>query len=142
MTEKKKDTRFKPGQSGNPEGRPAGSRPAALVALDQLGEDSAKEIVQAMIDKAKGGDGITGRLILERVWPARKGARIAFDMPEVKTPADIPNAVAAINRQAAEGEISPDEAALIVGLLDAHRKAIETNDLAERLAALEERMGK
>ena len=142
MTEKKKDTRFKPGQSGNPEGRPAGSRPAALVALDQLGEDSAKEIVQAMIDKAKAGDGITGRLILERVWPARKGARIAFDMPEVKTPADIPNAVAAINRQAAEGEISPDEAALIVGLLDAHRKAIETNDLAERLAALEERMGK
>ena len=135
-----KDTRFKPGQSGNPEGRRAGSRSAALVALDKLGEDSANEIVQAMIDKAKSGDGVTGRLILERVWPARKGARIAFDMPEVKSAGDIPSVVAAINRQAANGELSPDEAALIVALLDAQRKAIETNELAERLAALEERM--
>ena len=139
MTDKK-DTRFKPGQSGNPEGRRAGSRSAALVALDQLGEESAKDIVQAMIDKAKAGDGVTGRLILERIWPARKGARIAFDMPEVKSAADIPGAVAAINRQTAEGEISPDEAAVIVGLLDVHRKAIETSELAERLAALEQRM--
>ena len=48
-----KDTRFKPGQSGNPEGRPAGSRSAALVALDALGEESASDIVQAMIDKAR-----------------------------------------------------------------------------------------
>ena len=135
-----RDTRFKPGQSGNPEGRPAGSRSAALVALDALGEESASDIVQAMIDKAKGGDAMTGRLILERVWPTRKGARIAFNMPEVKTPADLSGAIASINRQTADGDISPDEASLIVGLLDAQRKAIETNELADRLAALEKRM--
>ena len=140
MSGMERDTRFKPGQSGNPEGRPAGSRSQTLLALDALGEESAKDIVQAMIDKAKEGDGMTGRLILERVWPARKGARIAFNMPEVKTPADLPGAIASINRQTADGDISPDEASLIVGLLDAQRKAIETNDLADRLAALELRM--
>ena len=96
--------------------------------------------MQAMIDKAKCGDAVTGRLILERVWPARKGARIAFNMPEVKTPADLSGAIAAINRQTADGDISPDEASLIVGLLDAQRKAIETNELADRLTALEQRM--
>ena len=61
-------------------------------------------------------------------------------MPEIKAAADLPGAIAAINRQTADGEISPDEASLIVGLLDAQRKAIETNELADRLAALEKRM--
>jgi hypothetical protein len=35
---------------------------------------------------------------------------------------------------------SPEEGALIVGLLEAHGKAIETGELVARLAALEERL--
>ena len=38
------------------------------------------------------------------------------------------------------GEMSPEEGALVVGLLEAHRKAIETSELAGRVAALEERL--
>ena len=45
----------------------------------------------------------------------------------------LPKAIAAINIQAAERDISPDEASLIVSLLEAQRKEIETADLAERL---------
>ncbi len=36
--------------------------------------------------------------------------------------------------------MTPEEGTLIVGLLDAQRRAIETNDLADRIAAIEERM--
>jgi hypothetical protein len=50
-----RDTRFKPGQSGNPAGRRAGSRSKVLSALDALGEGEAESIVKAMIEKAKGG---------------------------------------------------------------------------------------
>jgi hypothetical protein len=142
MTEKRTDTRFKPGQSGNPKGRTTGSRPKALVALDALGEGEAEAIVLAMIEQAKNGDATAGRMILDRVWPARRGARLQFDLPDVAKPEDLPDAIQAINLQTAEGDISPDEATLIVGLLDAQRRAMETSDLAARLAALEERMGK
>ena len=137
-----KDTRFKPGQSGNPNGRPAGSRSKVHVALDALGEGAAEEIVMAMIESAKRGDGQAGRAILERIWPPRKGARLRFDLPEVAKAEELPGAIATINRQAADGDISPDEATAIVGLLDAHRRAIETSDLAARLAVLEERLSK
>lgn len=135
-----KGKRFEPGQSGNPKGRQAGSRPKVLVALDALGEGEAEAIVLKMVEKAKDGDAVAARSILDRVWPARKGARLAFHLPEVKTAEDLPDAVAAITRQVAEGEISPDEGATVVTLLEAHRKAIETSELAARLAALEERM--
>src|SRR5690606_14112426 len=113
-----------------------------LVALDALGEGEAEAIVVAMVEKAKGGDATAARTILDRVWPARKGARLTFDLPEVKTAEDLPDAVAAVTRQVAEGEISPDEGATVVTLLEAHRKAIETSELAARVAALEERMTK
>lgn len=136
-----KANRFKPGQSGNPAGRRAGSRSKVLLALDALGEGEAESIVKAMIEKAKSGDSVAGRTILERIWPPRKGARLHFDLPEIATANDLPGAIAVVNLQVAEGEISPDEGALIVGLLEAHRKAIETSDLAARLAALEERLG-
>lgn len=136
------DTRFKPGQSGNPSGKPKGARNKFLMALEAIGEAEAEEIVRATIAKAKEGDAQAARTILERVWPARKGARMTFDLPAVTSAQDLPVAIAAVNQQAADGEISPDEAALIVSLLDAHRKAIETNDLAARLAALEERLAK
>ncbi|MEP9387165.1 DUF5681 domain-containing protein [Mesorhizobium sp. KR9-304] len=137
-----KDTRFKPGQSGNPNGRPQGSRSKVCVALDALAEGEAEEIVKAMIEKAKEGDGHSGRVILERIWPPRKGARLTFDLPEVTTAAELPGAIAKVNRQVADGGLSPDEGALIVGLLDAQRRAIETNDLADRIAAIEERIAK
>jgi hypothetical protein len=141
-TEAKNDGRFKRGQSGNPRGRAAGSRPKVLAALDALGEGAVEEIVCKQIEMAKEGDAAAARTILDRVWPPRKGSRLQFDLPEVSKAEDIPGAVAAINQQVAGGELSPDEGTLIVGLLDAHRKAIETNDLAARVAALEERFSK
>lgn len=137
-----KSTRFKPGQSGNPSGSRSGSRAKALLALDALGEGAAEEIIAAMVEKAKAGDAVAARTILDRVWPARKGARIAFELPTVASADELPAAIAAISRQVAEGEISPDEGATIVSLLEAHRKAIETGELAARVAALEERMSR
>jgi hypothetical protein len=37
----------------------------------------------------------------------------------------------------ADGEITPDEAATITGVLEAKRRAIETVELEKRIAALE-----
>ncbi|MGC4024403.1 MAG: hypothetical protein QM744_04160 [Mesorhizobium sp.] len=53
---------------------------------------------------------------------------------------ELPAAIASITEQVAAGDISPDEGALIVGLLEAQRKAIETVELVERVAALEQKI--
>ena len=39
----------------------------------------------------------------------------------------------------ADGEISPDEAAVVAGVLEIKRRAIETVEIERRIAALEER---
>ena len=111
-----------------------------MLALDALGEGEATDIVKAMVEKAKAGDAVAARTILDRVWPIRKGAKLQFDLPEVINAGDLPGAIAAVNQQVADGQISPDEGAVIVGLLEAQRKAIETSELAARVAALEQRL--
>jgi hypothetical protein len=139
---KGKKGQFQRGVSGNPAGRRAGSRSKVLIALDALGEGEAEAIVTAIIDKAKQGDAIAARTILERVWPARKGARLTFDLPAVTKAEDLPGAIAAVTLQVADGSISPDEGTAIIGMLESQRKAIETNEVVARLIALEEKVSR
>ena len=135
-----KDKRFKPGQSGNAKGRPPGHGRRSWLRLMHWAKAKQKTSSRRRSRRRKAANSIAAKTILDRVWPPRKGARLQFDLPEVAKAEELPNAIAAINRQAADGDISPDEASLIVGLLEMQRKAIETADLAERVASLEQRL--
>lgn len=141
MTAPRKPTRgaFKPGQSGNPAGKPKGARNPVLVALDAIGSDAAKDVLAATVAKAKKGDIRAAEILLSRVWPARKGRPIALDIPPVKTAADLPAALAAITTAVASGELTTEEGAAFASLLDAQRRALEMADLAARIEALEAR---
>lgn len=132
--------RFKPGESGNPQGRPTGCRNKVNRALDALAEGEANAIAQAMIEKAKEGDAVAARTILDRVWPARRSARIQFDLPPISRLNEMPAAIEAINRQVADGDLSPEEGVVIVGLVEAQRRTLESNEIIARIEALEARL--
>jgi hypothetical protein len=78
---------------------------------------------------------------MERLAPAMKSRAVRLSMPSVETADDVLKAQAAAIRAMACGEITPDEAATIAGLLEARRKAIETVDLERRLIAVEANVG-
>jgi hypothetical protein len=138
-TPKKHSRRWQPGQSGNPAGRPPGSRHTALVALDAIGADNASAVMQAVVNAAKGGDMRAADILLSRLWPARKGRPVALEMPPLHTAADVSAALAAVAAEMAAGNITPEEAGAVAAVIEAQRRAIETEDLAARIAALEER---
>lgn len=65
---------------------------------------------------------MAARSVLNVVWPARKGARVEFELPDIGRANELPAAIAGINRQVAEGWLSLEEGALTVGLLEIQRK--------------------
>ncbi len=131
--------RFLPGNAGGP-GRVAGSRNRVTLLAEQLMADDAEAVVRAMIRAALEGDVQAGRLILDRVVPPRRGARFRLEgLPEVETGADLAGALAAVVAAMAAGTISPEEAATVAGVLEVRRKVLETEQLEQRVAALEER---
>jgi hypothetical protein len=134
--DKTKPGQFEPGNPGGP-GRPAGSRNKATLVLDELAEGDAKEILTGVLKQAKAGDMKAAEVILARVWPIRKGRKVSLELPEVKTPQDVLTAISAVLAATANGDITPDEAALVAGLLEVKRKAIETVNIEERIAKLE-----
>lgn len=136
-TGKQRGKPFRPGQSGNPSGKPKGARHAVTLMAEKLLEDDAAAIVRAVIDAAKGGDMVAARLVLERIAPPRKGRAVAFDLPHIETAADVLAALGAVVQAVADGELTPDEATTVAGLLEIQRRTIETADLECRLSALE-----
>lgn len=130
---------FEPGHSGNPNGRPAGSRNAATVAVEILLEGEAEAIGRKAVELALAGDTLALRLVLERIAPVRRSRPVPFQMPEVKAAGDIVRGIGAVLQAAAAGDLAPDEAATIAGILETKRRAIEMTDLEQRLSALEKR---
>ena len=129
---------FKPGQSGNPAGRPVGSRNSASIAMDVLLDADAKAITEKCIELAKSGDSAALRLCMERLVPPRKERVVCFEMPPLEKPADSIPVMAAIMRGVAEGDLTPGEAAALSKILDSYTRAVELTDLAERIAKLEQ----
>jgi hypothetical protein len=131
---------FQPGQSGNPAGRRRGTKNRVTVLAERMLTDDIGEVVKAVVDKAKAGDMAAARLVVERALPPpRKGRPIEFPLSKIKGAADVAAALGEVAALMAKGKLSPDEASAVAGVLETHRKAIETSELEQRVAALEKR---
>ena len=131
--------RFAAGQSGNPAGRPKGSRNRTTQLCADLLADDAPAIMERLIKLAKKGDGVALRLCVERLVPVRaaRDRTVDVELPDVSRAADLVVAAAAVVRHAADGHITLSEAKELAALLESERKLIETADLALRIEALE-----
>ena len=133
MTEKK-DTRFKPGQSGNPKGKPPGV--GEVGKLRMAIAEHIPEIIEQLVEASKGGDIQASRLLLERVFPPIKATEQAMeiDMPFDGTLTEKANAML---EAASLGKLAPGQAAQMITALGTMAKLIETTELTERIAKLE-----
>jgi hypothetical protein len=128
---------FQKGQSGNPDGRPKGSRNVTTVALESLLDGQASALTQKAIDLALTGDMAALRLCLDRILPPRKDRPLTFNFPAITNAAEAASTMSAILAAVASGEITPTEAAEIGKLVDSYVRAVEATELAARIERLE-----
>jgi hypothetical protein len=131
---------FQKGQSGNPAGRPRGSRNRCAVLLQNLLADDAEAIARTAIAMAKEGDIAAIRMCLDRLVPARKSDAVAFELPPLGKAADSVAAAAAIVAAVAAGDLTPSEAGELAKVIDVYVRALETAGFEERLQKLESRV--
>ena len=135
MTEKsaRHQGQFKPGQSGNPAGKPLGTRNKTTRAIEALLEGEAEELTRKAIELAKAGDLAALRLCLDRIVDRH----IPFKLPKLEKPEDAVAAAAAIVEAVAGAELTPSEAAEMMKLVEGYTTILEAEDHEQRLRALE-----
>lgn len=120
-------------------GRPAGSRNAASIALDEIAAGEGENVLRQVLEQALAGDLKAAEMLLARVWPVKRGRPVRLQLPAVDTADGVAAALGALVKAVAAGEVTPEEAAPVGALLETKRRAIETSELEERLRKLEDK---
>jgi hypothetical protein len=103
------DGRFAKGRSGNPAGRPKGSRNRSTLLADALIEERAEPITAKVIEAAEGGDRQMLRLLFRAIVAPARDAVVELDVAEGKE-LDFEEALRVTARALFDGEITPDQA--------------------------------
>jgi hypothetical protein len=122
---------WQPGQSGNPAGRPKGSRNRSTLAVAEVLENDAGAVANALVALAKCGNLTALRMCMQRLVPPAQNRVVAFDLPTVASAADAARAQAAVLQALAAGELAPSEAVEVSRVVDAAARAFQRAEEAE-----------
>jgi hypothetical protein len=129
---------FEPGKSGNPAGKPRGTRNKVTMAAEALLDGEAESLTRKAIELAKGGDITALRLCLDRIVPVRKDRPVIFQLPKLERAEDAVKASAAIVEAVSSGDLTPAEAAELTKVVEGYARAVEANEFDARLTKLEQ----
>ena len=129
---------WKPGQSGNPKGRPAGT--GEVAKLRAAIADRVPELLAAMMARALEGDVGAARLLLERAIAPLKAAEQsqALSLPD----GTLTEQGRAVLASVAAGELAPGQGAALLGAIGTLARVAEIDELARRIEVLEEKNAK
>lgn len=128
---------FTKGKSGNPAGRPQGSRNKATIAALELLEGEAEKLTRKAVGLALKGDTTALKLCIDRLVPPCRERPLAVKLPIILTADDLPKLTAALLKAVGKGELTPGEATALSSLVTAHARSLEIMELDKRLTALE-----
>lgn len=131
-------TAFKPGQSGNPKGKPRGMT-SSSVKLREAISLQLPDVLDVVVNAAKGGDMQACRLLMERVLPPIR----ATDAPiSIKSPegAGLIQQGEAVMAAAINGEVPASQAGTLLGALANLCVLKNAEETEKRLAALEQQL--
>lgn len=126
--------RGRPFAQGN-SGRKPGSQNRTTRVAAALLEGEEEELVRTAVALAKDGDVVMLKFLLGRILPRERSVRV--DLPPTHGPFDPVAAMDAILKAAVTGQILPSDAAALASVVTAYGRAMDVNELTERVDAHE-----
>ena len=136
--QKQRGRPFPKGRSGNPAGRPRGSRNPSIRAAQLLLEGEAEALTRKAVDLALAGDPVALRLCLNRLMARHRARLVPVALPQMRQPGDLAAVMEAVAAEVARGVLAPAEAAELAKVVETCIRSLETRDFDSRLRTLEE----
>ncbi|HMD64505.1 MAG TPA: DUF5681 domain-containing protein [Stellaceae bacterium] len=109
---------FEEGQSGNPAGRPRGSRNSATLVTQLLLDGETQALTRKAVELALGGDTTALRMCLDRIAPPRRERVAPYKLPPARDAADLAGTMTAIMAATGDGAISPSAGSRMARLVN------------------------
>ena len=129
--------RWRKGTSGNPTGRPTGSRNQSTVFFQELLSGQGEALIQKGIELSLKGDTRALSICWDRLLRPRKERTIELLLPSVTEAKSVSAALASVVTAVAAGSITPGEAESLARVLETQMRAVEFEALAQRVVELE-----
>lgn len=134
-----KDGRFKAGVSGNPSGRPVGSKSKVSQLVNNMIAERAEDVTEVLVQNALDGDSGCLKLIIERLAPAPKDGHINIELPNIEQSGDLSKAIAMVISSVGKGDITPHEGQSLVKMFEGWKSAYSLEEIETRINQLEEK---
>ena len=131
--------KFQKGQSGNPAGKPKGTKSYVTHIRHQL-KEAIPELLEKTKEQALAGDMTAMKLLLERCLPAQKPQYPRFELPALIQAETATDKDHAIYQAVAAGELSADMGAHLIQSLRHFLKVKEMEEITVRVAQIEEKL--
>jgi hypothetical protein len=76
-------------------------------------------------------------MLMDRIWPPRRGQLVKLDLPPLKTSADVLNAITLLWSAIGEGRFTPDEASALSLVAERSMVVISQQEIFKRIEVLE-----
>jgi hypothetical protein len=129
--------KFAKGHSGNFAGKPRGARHYTTRLAEALIEGESEKLVRKVVELALAGDVAALKICLDR--PTRRDRSVHFKVPVAKN-GDALAAFDEIFRGLAKGQLTPEEAVTLAGVIESRSRALERAEVIARIEALEGRL--
>ena len=119
---------------GNPAGRPRGIKDKRHRFNEAI-ESMIPEVLESVFQKAVAGDMTAAKMLLDRSLPTKRPEQERLQIPIKEN-----NALNAreVLQSVFDGDVSPDVGASLLASISGVLKAIEVEELAKRIEALED----
>lgn len=131
---------WKPGQSGNPAGKPKGS-PSLRWFTEHI-KHKKIEIVDRVVELAMHGNEKAMELVVTRMIPAYQPSDDHVELDGYKEATTRSDKARIVSDGIGAGTVTPNQGVVIMTVLEKAAKIQEVDDLAVRMEAIEKAMNK
>jgi hypothetical protein len=125
---------FVQGESGNPAGRPPGSRNRKSLLIEAMLDAESESLGRRMIERALDGDAGALRMCMDRVLPRGRDRTVPYALPPIETAADARRAANMISVAIGTGELNPREAMDLLRVVEKCGQIVASAQAAEQAA--------
>jgi hypothetical protein len=134
---------FVKGQSGNPAGRPVGSRNRFTREMDEALAAHGVALIEKVVTHAHAANPAAMRLCFDRLVPQGKNRPFSVELPPVETPHYMVAALSEVQRALGASEVTTEEASRLVDLVGRTARVLASKaaaeiELTERVARCEQ----